>query len=33
MAQQGFENLAEEWWHYRLVDEPYPGQYFDIPIR
>lgn len=33
MTQQGFRNLAEEWWHYTLEDEPYPETYFDIPIR
>lgn len=33
MAEQGFRNYAEEWWHYTLVDEPYPDTYFDVPVR
>ncbi|UHD17776.1 M15 family metallopeptidase [Thiocapsa bogorovii] len=33
MSEEGFRNLAEEWWHYTLVDEPYPETYFDIPVR
>ncbi len=33
MAEQGFRNYAEEWWHYTLVDEPYPETYFDVPVR
>jgi D-alanyl-D-alanine dipeptidase len=33
MAKHGFRNLAEEWWHYTLVDEPFPDTYFDSPIR
>lgn len=32
MVAAGFKNLAEEWWHYTLVDEPYPDTYFDAPI-
>lgn len=33
MAGHGFRNLAEEWWHFTLVDEPYPDSYFDLPVR
>lgn len=33
MEKFGFKNLPEEWWHYTLVDEPYPDQYFDIEIK
>lgn len=33
MEAGGFRNLTEEWWHYTLNDEPYPDQYFNIPIR
>jgi len=33
MARHGFRNLPEEWWHYTLVDEPYPDSYFDLPVR
>lgn len=33
MEENGFKNLAEEWWHYTLADEPYPHSYFDVPVR
>ncbi|MEA1050130.1 M15 family metallopeptidase [Lamprobacter modestohalophilus] len=33
MEEAGFKNLAEEWWHFTLRDEPYPETYFDFPIR
>lgn len=33
MARHGFVNLAEEWWHYTLANEPYPNTYFDFPVR
>ena len=33
MKQNGFMNLAEEWWHYTLENEPYPDQYFDFKIE
>lgn len=32
MAAQGFANLPEEWWHYRLDPEPDPATYYDIPV-
>lgn len=32
MTAQGFVNLPEEWWHYRLDPEPTPGTYYDVPI-
>jgi D-alanyl-D-alanine dipeptidase len=32
MEAAGFTNLAEEWWHYTLADEPYPDTYFDFSI-
>jgi D-alanyl-D-alanine dipeptidase len=32
MDHHGFENLAEEWWHFTLRDEPYPDRYFDFPV-
>ena len=28
----GFEAYSEEWWHYRLKDEPSPETYFDFEI-
>ena len=33
LAQQGFRNLPEEWWHYTLANEPYADSYFDFPVR
>lgn len=30
MTNGGFRGYAEEWWHYRLIDEPYPDTYFDF---
>jgi D-alanyl-D-alanine dipeptidase len=33
MKQVGFQPLSTEWWHFTLVDEPYPNTYFDFPVR
>lgn len=33
MSQHGFKPLAEEWWHFTLVDEPFPDYYFDFVIE
>ena len=33
MDEAGFAPYSEEWWHYRLKDEPYPDTYFDFPIE
>ena len=33
MEKHGFQNYPREWWHYSLVDEPFPDTYFDFPIR
>jgi len=33
MEAAGFLPYSEEWWHYRLKDEPYPDTYFDFPIE
>ena len=30
MTKHGFRPLAEEWWHFTLVNEPFPGTYFDF---
>ena len=33
MEKHGFRNARTEWWHYTLVNEPYPTRYFDFEIR
>lgn len=33
MLSCGFTDYKNEWWHYRLKDEPYPATYFDFPIE
>lgn len=33
MEKYGFQNYPQEWWHYSLVDEPFPDTYFDFPIE
>lgn len=33
MMKHGFKPYSEEWWHFTLVDEPYPETYFDFPIK
>ena len=33
MLKHGFKPLSTEWWHFTLVDEPYPATYFDFPVR
>jgi D-alanyl-D-alanine dipeptidase len=30
MTDGGFKGYSEEWWHYRLVNEPFPDTYFDF---
>lgn len=33
MKQAGFKPLDTEWWHFTLIDEPYPTTYFDFPVE
>ena len=33
MRKRGFKPLSTEWWHFTLVDEPYPKTFFDFPVR
>lgn len=33
MAKYGFKHLEEEWWHYTLINEPYPDTYFNFDIE
>ena len=32
MLRHGFRPYAEEWWHFTLDPEPYPGTYFTFPV-
>ncbi len=32
MLQADFKPYAREWWHFQLIDEPYPSGSFDVPI-
>ncbi|MEM6773240.1 MAG: M15 family metallopeptidase [Pseudomonadota bacterium] len=33
MEAEGFRPLTEEWWHFTLIDEPYPETYFDFVVE
>ena len=33
MLRRGFRPLSTEWWHFTLVNEPYPDTYFDFPVH
>ena len=33
LRKRGFKPLSTEWWHFTLVDEPYPKTFFDFPVR
>jgi D-alanyl-D-alanine dipeptidase len=33
MERAGFRPLASEWWHYTLVNEPYPNTFFTFPVK
>ena len=32
MEKTGFKAYTNEWWHYTLINEPYPDTYFDFPV-
>jgi len=32
MESNSFKRYAEEWWHYTLVNEPFPDTYFEFPV-
>ena len=32
MENSGFESYQFEWWHYVLINEPFPNTYFDFPV-
>ncbi|CAA7386020.1 M15 family metallopeptidase [Chryseobacterium fistulae] len=33
MLDNHFKEYPEEWWHFTLIDEPFPETYFDFPIK
>lgn len=33
MEQSGFCSYAPEWWHFTLMQEPYPNTYFDFELN
>lgn len=33
MGKHGFAPQDWEWWHFTLIDEPFPDTYFDFPVR
>ena len=32
MMECGFKGIRSEWWHFVLINEPYPDTYFDFPL-
>ena len=32
LERAGFEDYANEWWHFTLADERHPSTYFDFPV-
>lgn len=33
MVKHGFKTFVKEWWHYTLINEPFPNTYFDFDIE
>ncbi|MCP5277795.1 MAG: M15 family metallopeptidase [Thiobacillus sp.] len=33
MERHGFRPLKEEWWHFTLESEPWPGRYYNFPVE
>ena len=33
MEKHGFKSYDKEWWHFTLIEEPFPDTYFDFPIE
>ena len=33
MTKHGFRPYDKEWWHFTLIDEPFPDTYFDFPVK
>jgi D-alanyl-D-alanine dipeptidase len=32
MNKHGFKGITTEWWHFTLIDEPFPDTYFNFPV-
>ena len=32
MKKYGFKGISTEWWHFTLMNEPYPDTYFNFPV-
>jgi D-alanyl-D-alanine dipeptidase len=32
LERDGFDDYANEWWHFTLRDEPFPNSYFNFPV-
>lgn len=32
MVKHGFRPISTEWWHFTLIEEPYPDTYFSFPV-
>ena len=33
MEKHGFRFFEKEWWHYKLLGEPFPDTAFDFPVK
>lgn len=33
MIEYGFKEYRKEWWHYTLLNEPYPNTYFNFTVQ
>ena len=33
MLRHGFRPIGSEWWHFTLVNEPFPNTYFTFPVK
>lgn len=33
MTTSGFKPYEKEWWHFTLINEPYPNKYFDFTVE
>jgi len=33
MEKHGFRNYSKEWWHFTLINEPYPDTYFNFIVQ